>query len=37
MIYQMKIYYGALLNGQAIYSIETFLTDCTEFLNQRTI
>lgn len=28
MIYQMTIYYGALLNGRAIYSIEYKLEDC---------
>ena len=34
MIYQMKIYYGALLNGKAIYSLETTLDNCTKFLNE---
>ena len=34
MIYQMKIYYGALLDGQAIYSIESSFQDCTKFPNQ---
>lgn len=33
MIFQMKIYYGALLNGQAIYSIESSFDDCTKFPN----
>lgn len=31
MIYQMTIYYGALLNGQVIYSLENNLTDCRKF------
>ena len=31
MIYQMQIYYGALLNGQAIYSLESSLDNCTKF------
>lgn len=30
MIYQMIIYYGAMLNGQAIYSLKTTLEDCSE-------
>lgn len=35
MIYQMTIYYGAILNtnGQVVYSIENELTDCTKFPN----
>lgn len=28
MIYQMQIYYGASLNGQAIYTMENSLEDC---------
>ncbi|WP_321834765.1 hypothetical protein [Clostridium butyricum] len=31
MIYQMIIYYGAMLNGQAIYSLQTTLEDCNKF------
>lgn len=31
MIYQMEIFYGALLNGQAIYSMSTKLDNCTVF------
>lgn len=31
MIYQMTIYYGAVVNGEAIYSIQTSLEDCKEF------
>lgn len=34
MIYQMCIYYGALLNGQAIYSLESLSIDCTKFPNE---
>lgn len=30
MIYQIQIYYGALLNDKAIYSIETSLENCTK-------
>ncbi len=33
MIYQMQIYYGALLDGQAIYSLESSLEDCNKFPN----
>lgn len=39
MIYQMQIYYGALLNGKAIYSLESSLYDCKKFpkgINQNT-
>lgn len=31
MIYQMKIYYGAILEGKVIYSLESSLEDCTSF------
>lgn len=31
MIYQMIIYYGAMLNGKAIYSLKTTSEDCTKF------
>lgn len=31
MIYQFQIYYGALLNGQAVYSLEISLKDCKTF------
>lgn len=31
MIYQMQIYYGALLDGQAIYSLKSSLEDCKRF------
>lgn len=31
MIYQMQIYYGAVLNGQVIYSFKVSLDDCTKF------
>lgn len=31
MIYQMIIYYGAMLNDQAIYSSQTILEDCNKF------
>ena len=31
MIYQMKIYYGAMINGQAVYSLESSLDDCKTF------
>lgn len=31
MIYQMIIYYGAMLDGQAIYSSQTTLEDCNKF------
>ncbi len=31
MIYQLKIYYGAILNGQAIYSLAVSLEDCKRF------
>ncbi len=31
MIYQMEIFYGALLNGQAIYSMSTKLDNCHVF------
>lgn len=34
MIYQMQVYYGALLNGQAIYSLESSLEDCKRFPNE---
>lgn len=34
MIYQIKFYYGALLNGQAIYSLESSFQDCTKFPNE---
>ena len=33
MIYQIKIYYGAILNGQVIYSSETTFVDCTKLPN----
>lgn len=33
MIYQIEIYYGALLNGNVIYSIKLNFTDCTKFKN----
>ncbi len=31
MIYQMIIYYGAILNGQVIYSLQSTLEDCNKF------
>lgn len=31
MIYQMQIYYGAMLNGQAVYSLEISLDDGKTF------
>lgn len=31
MIYQMQIFYGAMLNGKAIYSMEISLEDCETF------
>lgn len=31
MIYQMQVYYGAMLDGQAIYSMEISLDDCETF------
>lgn len=31
MIYQMIIYYGAMLNGQSIYSLQTTLENCNKF------
>lgn len=37
MLYQMTIYYGALLNGQAIYSLETFSEDCRKFPSKNDI
>lgn len=30
MIYQMTIYYGATVNGQAIYTMENTFLDCTK-------
>ena len=34
MIYQMQIYYGALLDGQAIYFLESLLEYYTKFPNE---
>lgn len=31
MIYQMTIYYGAMLNNEVIYSMESTLENCTKF------
>lgn len=31
MIYQMTVYYGAMLNNQVIYSSETTFNDCNMF------
>lgn len=31
MIYQMEVFYGALLNSQVIYSMSTKLDNCTAF------
>lgn len=40
MIYQIQIYYGALLNGQAVYSLEGSLEDCRNIpdeINEETL
>lgn len=34
MIYQLTIYYGAVLNGKAIYSIEQNLINCKKLMSK---
>jgi len=34
MIYQLKIYYGALIGDKVIYSAELNFDDCTTLLNE---
>jgi hypothetical protein len=34
MIYQLKIYYGALIKDKAVYSAELTFDDCTELLTE---
>jgi len=34
MIYQLKAYYGALVNGKVIYSAELTFDDCTKLLTE---
>ena len=31
MIFQLEVYYGAMLNGQAIYTLKNSLENCTKF------
>lgn len=33
MIYQLQIYYGAVLNGKTVYSLESSFIDCTKPFN----
>jgi len=34
MIYQLKVYYGALVNDKVIYSAELTFDDCTKLLTE---
>lgn len=31
MIFQLEVYYGAMLNGRAIYTLKNSLENCTKF------